>query len=187
MTDDVIATVATRIKGPILIEPRVVADERGFFVETYRRDPYRDIGVRDDFVQDNHSRSGRGTVRALHFQEAPGQPKLVRVARGRVFDVVVDLRRSSPTFGEWESFELDDERHRQLYVPIGFAHGFCVLSDVADFVYKVGSYFDASTERGIAWDDPDLAIPWPTDEPIVSDRDRHNPTLAQMRDSLPAW
>jgi dTDP-4-dehydrorhamnose 3,5-epimerase len=176
----------TRLSGPILIEPRVVEDERGFFLETYRREPYRDAGVIGDFVQDNHSRSARGTVRALHFQAEPGQPKLVRVARGKVFDVVVDLRRGSPTFGDWESFELDDKRHLQLYVPIGFAHGFCVLSEVADFVYKVGSYYDSSTERGIAWDDPDLAIPWPAENPVVSERDRQNPTLADTIGSLPA-
>lgn len=182
-----LTTVPTRLSGPILIEPRVVADDRGFFLETYRRDPYRHAGVIGDFVQDNHSRSARGTIRALHFQADPGQPKLVRVARGVVFDVVVDLRRSSPTFGEWESFELDDVRHRQLYVPIGFAHGFCVVSDVADFVYKVGSYYDAGTERGIAWDDPDLAIPWPAKNPVVSERDGHNPTMAECRESLPAW
>lgn len=183
----VLTTVPTRLSGPILIEPRFFADDRGFFLETYRRDPYADAGVIGDFVQDNHSRSARGTIRALHFQADPGQPKLVRVARGAVFDVVVDLRRSSPTFGEWESFELDDVRHRQLYVPIGFAHGFCVLSEVADFVYKVGSYYDADTERGIAWDDPGLAIPWPAADPVVSERDRHNPTLAECRERLPAW
>jgi dTDP-4-dehydrorhamnose 3,5-epimerase len=183
----VIATLPTRLDGPILIEPRVVADDRGFFLETYRREPYRDAGVLGDFVQDNHSRSNRGTIRALHFQAEPGQPKLVRVARGRVFDVVVDIRRSSPTFGEWESFELDDARHLQLYVPIGFAHGFCVVSDVADFVYKVGSYYDPESERGIAWDDQDLGILWPTRDPVVSERDRRNPTLAAMAQDLPAW
>jgi len=177
----------TRLHGPVLVEPRVFADERGFFFEAFRRDPYADVGIRADFVQDNHSRSTRGTIRALHFQAEPGQPKLVRVARGRVFDVVVDIRRSSPTFGEWESFELDDERHLQLYVPIGFAHGFCVLSDVADVVYKVGSYYEATTERGIAWNDPDLAIPWPTEAPVVSDRDRRNPTLFEAAAALPAW
>ena len=182
-----IATLPTRLDGPILIQPRTVADDRGFFMETYRREPYREAGVIGDFVQDNHSRSARGTIRALHFQTEPGQPKLVRVARGRVFDVVVDLRLSSPTFGEWESFELDDVQHRQLYVPIGFAHGFCVLSDVADFVYKVGSYYDPDTERGIAWDDPDLAIPWPTPDPVVSERDRRNPSLAVIAPDLPAW
>lgn len=177
----------TRLAGPVLMEPRVFADGRGFFFESFRRDQYRAAGIDADFVQDNHSRSMRGTIRAFHFQANPGQPKLVRVARGRAWDVVVDIRRSSPTFGQWESVELDDERNLQLYLPIGFAHGFCAVSDVVDFVYKVGSYYDPATERGIAWDDPDLAIPWPTDEPVVSHRDRHNPTLAQIRDELPAW
>lgn len=176
-----------RLTGPILIEPRVISDDRGFFLETYGRELYAALGVDAEFVQDNHSRSVRGTIRALHFQLTPGQPKLVRVARGRVWDVILDLRRSSSTFGEWEAFELDDERHLQLFVPIGFAHGFCVLSDIADVVYKVGSYYDPATERGVAWDDPDLGIRWPVDEPIVSERDRHNPTLAQISDELPAW
>ncbi len=177
----------TRLAGLILIEPTVFGDGRGFFFESFRRDPYRAAGIEADFVQDNHSRSMRGTIRALHFQADPGQPKLVRVARGRAWDVVLDIRRSSPTFGEWEPFDLDDERNLQLYVPIGFAHGFCALSEVVDFVYKIGSYYDPATERGIAWDDPDLGIPWPTDEPLISERDQHNPTLAQIRDELPAW
>jgi dTDP-4-dehydrorhamnose 3,5-epimerase len=169
-----------QLDGLLLIEPQVFADGRGFFFESFRRDPYRDAGIEADFVQDNHSRSMRGTIRALHFQADPGQPKLVRVAHGRAWDVVVDIRRSSPTFGEWESFELDDERNLQLYIPIGFAHGFCALSDVADFVYKVGTYYDPATERGIAWDDPDLGIPWPTPQPMVSERDQHNPTLREL-------
>jgi dTDP-4-dehydrorhamnose 3,5-epimerase len=177
----------TRLAGLILIEPQVFGDGRGFLFESFRREPYRAAGIDVDFVQDNHSRSVGGTIRALHFQADPGQPKLVRVARGRALDVALDIRRSSPTFGEWESFELDDERNLQLFVPIGFAHGFCALSEVADFVYKIGSYYDPATERGIAWDDPDLAIPWPTEQPIVSERDRNNPTLAQIRDELPAW
>jgi dTDP-4-dehydrorhamnose 3,5-epimerase len=176
-----------RIVGPLLIEPLVVADARGFFMETFRAAEYAAHGIAADFVQDNHSRSTRGTIRALHFQADPGQPKLVRVARGRAWDVVVDIRRSSPTFGQWESVELDDERNLQLYVPIGFAHGFCAQSEVVDLVYKVGSYYDPATERGIAWDDPGLAVPWPTDQPIVSERDRHNSTLAQITDQLPAW
>ena len=177
----------TRLKGPIIIEPHIVADERGFFLETFRAAQYTAAGITADFVQDNHSRSVRGTIRALHFQADPGQPKLVRVARGRAWDVVVDIRRNSPTFGEWESLELDDERNLQLYVPIGFAHGFCAVSDVVDFVYKVGSYYDPATERGIAWDDPDLAIPWPVEDPKVSPRDRANPTLEQIRETLPSW
>ena len=179
--------LSTRLAGPILIEPQVFGDGRGFLFESFRSEPYRAAGIDADFVQDNHSRSIHGTIRALHFQADPGQPKLVRVGRGRAWDVVLDIRRSSPTFGEWEAFELDDERNLQLFVPIGFAHGFCAMSEVADFVYKIGSYYDPATERGIAWDDPDLGIPWPTDEPIVSERDRHNPTLAQIRDELPAW
>ena len=176
-----------RLSGPLLVEPLVSQDSRGFFFESYRRDLYRDAGMTDDFVQDNHSRSLRGTIRALHFQAHPGQPKLVRVARGRVWDVVVDIRPKSPTFGEWEAFELDDQRNLQLYVPVGFAHGFCALSEVADLVYKVGSYYDAATERGIAWNDPDIGIAWPTLDPLLSERDRDNPPLAAIRESLPDW
>ena len=179
--------LATRLSGPILIEPSVFADGRGFFFESYRREAYAEIGIDADFVQDNHSRSVLGTIRALHFQAHPGQPKLIRVAQGRAWDVVVDLRRSSPTFGEWEAVELDDARNLQLYIPIGFAHGFCALSDVVDLVYKVGSYYDQANERGIAWDDPALAIPWPSQSPTVSERDRQNPTLAQIGDQLPDW
>lgn len=177
----------TRIESLVLIEPNTHADSRGFFVETYAQLSWAELGVTAQFVQDNHSRSVAGTLRGLHFQTHPGQPKLIRVARGRAWDVVVDIRRSSPTFGEWESFELDDERNLQLYVPIGFAHGFCALSAIVDVVYKVGSYYDPATERGIAWDDPSLAISWPTDRPIVSERDRQNPALAEIIDQLPTW
>jgi dTDP-4-dehydrorhamnose 3,5-epimerase len=177
----------TRLDSLVLIEPNAHADSRGFFVETYGQLSWAELGVTAQFVQDNHSRSVAGTVRGLHFQTHPGQPKLVRVARGRAWDVVVDIRRSSSTFGEWESFELDDERNLQLYVPIGFAHGFCALTEIVDVVYKVGSYYDPATEGGIAWDDPGLAISWPTDQPIVSKRDRQNPTLAEIIDQLPTW
>jgi dTDP-4-dehydrorhamnose 3,5-epimerase len=172
----------TRLVGLLLLEPTVFADERGFFLETYRHDVYAARGIAAEFVQDNHSRSVRGTVRGLHYQAAPGQPKLIRVARGSIFDVVVDIRKGSPTFGEHEAFELDDERHRQLFVPNGFAHGFCTLSDVADVVYKVGSYYDAAAERGLAWDDRALGISWPVSEPIVSARDRANPLLHDLPD-----
>lgn len=177
----------TDLDGVLLLEPTPAGDERGFFLETYRRDRYAELGITDDFVQDNHSRSVRGTLRGLHFQQLPGQAKLVRVARGRVYDVVVDIRRASPTFGRFHAVELDDVHHRQLYVPVGFAHAFCVLSDVADFVYKVGSYYDPSAERGIAWDDPEIGIPWPVADPILSDRDRRNPRLSEIRDELPGW
>jgi dTDP-4-dehydrorhamnose 3,5-epimerase len=170
-----------------LVEPATYRDERGFFLETFREDSYEKIGIRTRFLQDNHSRSVAGTIRAFHFQMSPGQPKLVRVARGVAYDVVVDIRRDSDTFGQWESFELDDDRNLQLYVPVGFAHGFCSLTETVDFVYKVGSYYDPLTETGIAWDDPDLAVPWPTSEPLVSDRDRTNPQLREIVQSLPAW
>ena len=179
--------LSTRLSGVLLLRPRVQPDDRGFFLETYRAHEYRALGVTADFVQDNHSRSSRGTIRALHYQHNPGQPKLVRVARGEVFDVVVDLRRSSPTFGQWEAFRLDDREHLQLYVPIGFAHGFCALTETVDLVYKVGSYYDAGTERGIDWGDPQLGIPWPVRDPALSERDRHNPRLADVASSLPDW
>jgi dTDP-4-dehydrorhamnose 3,5-epimerase len=167
----------TTIPGVYVLEPKVFRDERGFFLETFRKEALDAAGIPSELVQDNHSRSARHTVRALHFQTSPGQPKLVRCARGSVFDVVVDLRKSSPTFGKTFSLELSDENHRQLYVPVGMAHGFCVTSDVADFVYRCGSYYDPATERGILWNSPELDIPWPTDTPILSDRDRNNPTF----------
>lgn len=165
----------TRLDGPILIQPRVFADERGFFLETYSRDPYAELGVRPDFVQDNHSRSTRDTIRGLHYQLGAGQAKLVRAARGAIWDVVVDIRPESPSLGEWEAFELDDVEHRQVFVPVGFAHGFCVLSDWADVCYKVSTPYDPAAERGIAWDDPTIGIRWPTERPILSERDRQNP------------
>ena len=167
------------------MQPKVIADDRGFFFETYRRNEYSELGVAEEFVQDNHSRSVRGTIRALHFQLSPGQAKLIRCARGAIYDVAVDLRRDSPTFGQYEAFELTDANAHQIFIPVGFAHGFCVTSDEADVTYKVSSYYDQQTERGIAWDDPDIAIPWPTAEPLVSDRDRTNPRLAEIADELP--
>jgi dTDP-4-dehydrorhamnose 3,5-epimerase len=175
----------TRLNGPVLLAPELHGDERGFFLETFRADTWAAEGVPTDFVQDNHSRSKRGTVRGIHFQTHPGQGKLVRVARGSVLDVVVDLRRGSPTFGEWEAVELDDERGLQLYIPVGFGHGFCVLSDVADFVYKVTSYFDPATESGFRYDDPEVGIEWPDLELLYSERDRTAPRLAEIADELP--
>jgi dTDP-4-dehydrorhamnose 3,5-epimerase len=177
----------TRLEGLALVEPAVHGDERGFFVETFRADTWGEQGVTGPFVQDNHSRSRRGTVRGIHFQTHPGQGKLVRCARGTVWDVVVDLRRASPTFGEWEAFELDDVRGRQLWIPVGFGHGFCVLSDVADFVYKCTAYYDPATESGIRFDDPAVGIEWPlpADELLFSQRDRDAPPLAAVADSLP--
>jgi len=171
-------SLPTRLRGPVLLEPAVHRDERGFFLETYNRADLATAGVTTDFVQDNHSRSRLGTVRGLHFQVGAGQAKLVRAARGHIWDVIVDVRRGSQTFGEWEAFDLDDVAHRQLFVPAGFAHGFCVVSDIADVCYKVSTYYDADAERGIAWNDPAIGIPWPIDDPTLSDRDRLNPMLA---------
>jgi dTDP-4-dehydrorhamnose 3,5-epimerase len=180
-----LSRLETRLEGPILLEPVAHVDQRGFFLETYRRDDYAEHGIEDDFVQDNQSRSQRGTLRAFHFQLRPGQAKLVRVARGSIFDVVVDLRRDSPTYGRHESFELSDENNRQIYVPVGFAHGFCVTSEIADVTYKVSSYYDAATERGIAFDDPNVGVEWPISEPLVSERDRTNPGLEEIAHELP--
>jgi dTDP-4-dehydrorhamnose 3,5-epimerase len=177
--------IETRIEGLVLIEPRVIADDRGFFFETFRANEYADLGIDVAFVQDNHSRSVRGTVRALHFQLEPGQAKLVRATRGEIWDVAVDLRRESPTYGQYEGFELSDLNARQLFVPVGFAHGFCVTSEIADVAYKVSSYYDGPTERGIAFDDPAIGIPWPVAEPLVSERDRSNPTLEEIAPELP--
>jgi dTDP-4-dehydrorhamnose 3,5-epimerase len=169
----------------VLVQPKVITDDRGFFFETYRRNDYSQLGIDAEFVQDNHSRSMRGTIRALHFQLTPGQGKLIRVARGTIYDVAVDLRRSSSTFGEFEAFELSDENAQQVFIPVGFAHGFCVTSEVADVAYKVSSYYQPETERGIAWDDPDIGIPWPAQHALVSDRDRTNPRLEEIAAELP--
>jgi dTDP-4-dehydrorhamnose 3,5-epimerase len=176
----------TRLDGPIVIRPTVHGDERGFFQESYRRERYAELGIDEEFVQDNHSRSSAGVLRGMHFQVGNGQAKLVRCARGAILDVVVDLRVGSPTFGEWEAHRLDDERLDQLYCPIGFAHGFVVLSDLADVVYKCSSYYDAAIERGFAYDDPDVAIAWPKDVDLqVSPRDASAPRLREIRAELP--
>ena len=173
----------TRLEGPILLQPTVHRDERGFFIESYRASVLEDLGAGDDWVQDNHSRSRRGIVRGMHFQ--PGMAKLVRCARGAIVDVLVDIRKGSPTFGEWEAFELDDDNLRILYRPDGFAHGFCVTSEVADVVYKCSTYYDPSAERGIAYDDPAVGIEWPELELVPSERDASAPRLAEVEDGLP--
>ena len=171
--------IETKLPGVLIIEPKVFRDARGFFFESYSYREYAAHGITDVFVQDNHSRSVRGVLRGLHYQAPPGQAKLVRVAVGEVFDVAVDIRWGSPTFGQWVGVTLSAENHRQLYIPVGFAHGFCVLSEVAEFLYKVSNYYSAPDERGIAWDDPDLAIPWPVQDPLLSERDRRHPRLCQ--------
>ncbi len=177
----------TRIDGVGLLQPKVLGDERGFFVETYRRNEFAAAGIPEEMVQDNQSRSKRGIVRGMHFQVGDGAAKLVRCARGHIVDVVVDLRRGSPTFGEWEAFDLTDENGHMVYCPIGFAHGFCVMSDLADVFYKQSQYYSDENERGIRYDDPDVGIAWPlpVEELIPSERDRTAPTLAQVADDLP--
>jgi dTDP-4-dehydrorhamnose 3,5-epimerase len=177
----------TRLAGVGLIQPTVFGDERGFFVETYRTGEFAELGIAEQMVQDNHSRSKHGIVRGMHFQVGDGAAKLVRCGRGKIVDVVVDLRRGSPTFGEWEAFELSDENGRIVYCPIGFAHGFCVVSELADVFYKQSNYYSGERERGIRYDDPDVGIEWPlpTEELIPSERDATAPTLADVAAELP--
>ena len=174
------------LEGPVVFEPRVFGDERGFFVETFRTAWFEERGLPTEWVQDNHSRSGRGVVRGMHFQGGAPQAKLVRCARGAILDVLVDVRRGSPQFGRWEAYELDDRSMRVLYVPPGFAHGFCALGEVNDVIYKQTAYYDPALEGGIAWNDPDVGIEWPGDVELqVSDRDAAAPRLAEVADELP--
>lgn len=179
----------TRLAGLVAIEPVTHGDQRGFFCETYRSEWHAELGIASDerFVQDNHSRSSRGVLRGMHFHIGDGVAKLVRCARGKILDVAVDLRKGSPTYGEWEGVELDEASMRELFVPVGFAHGFCVLSDVADVIYKQTAYYDPAVERGIAWNDPDVAIQWPlpAEELIVSERDAAAPLLRELAGELP--
>jgi dTDP-4-dehydrorhamnose 3,5-epimerase len=177
--------VENRLEGPIVVRPTIHGDARGFFHESYRRSLFAELGIDEELVQDNHSRSRHGVVRGMHFQVGDGMSKLVRCARGSIVDVVVDLRRGSPTFGEWEAFELDDENLHQLYCPIGFAHGFCVTSEEADVLYKCSAYYDEAIERGIAYNDPDVGIEWPDVELIPSERDANAPLLRDLQDELP--
>jgi dTDP-4-dehydrorhamnose 3,5-epimerase len=177
----------TQLEGPILIAPNVIGDERGFFCETYRRNEFIEFGIDEEMVQDNHSRSGHGIVRGMHFQVGRGAAKLVRCGRGAIYDVVVDLRRGSPTFGRWEGFDLTEENMHILYVPVGFAHGFCVTSDIADVFYKQDAYYAGATERGIKYDDPEIGIAWPV--PVAelrpSQRDADAPRLKDIANELP--
>jgi dTDP-4-dehydrorhamnose 3,5-epimerase len=172
----------TRLEGPLILEPDVHGDARGFFLETARAGTLAELGVTDSFVQDNQSRSGRGVLRGMHFQ--PGMAKLVRCARGAIFDVVVDIRPGSPAFGRWEGFQLNDENHHQLYCPDGFAHGFCVLSDVADVVYRCSAYYDPARESGFRFDDPGVGIEWPAIELQTSERDARAPLLSELSELL---
>jgi dTDP-4-dehydrorhamnose 3,5-epimerase len=168
-----------------VIEPQVHRDGRGFFAETYRAERLAELGIREEWVQDNHSRSTRGVLRGMHFSVGGGQAKLVRCARGAILDVAVDIRRGSPTYGRWDAVRLDDAALRAVYLPVGFAHGFVVVSDVADVVYKCSSYYDEELERGFVWDDPDVGIRWPDVDVEVSERDATAPRLREIADDLP--
>lgn len=176
-------TLDTKLTGPVLLAPAVHGDERGFFVETFRAATLQELGIAVEFVQDNHSRSRQGVVRGMHFQ--PGQAKLVRCARGAILDVLVDIRPASEQFGQWEAVQLDDVSHHQLFVPDGFAHGFCVLSELADVAYKVTTYYDPAAESGFSYEDPEVGIEWPDVDSLVgSERDRAAPTLAELAPTL---
>ena len=184
--------ITTNLPGVIVIEPKVYVDKRGFFLETFREDVLLQAGINAHFVQDNHTRSSQGVLRGLHYQMTQTQGKLVRVAAGSVFDVVVDVRSSSPTFGQWFGTELNDDNFKMMYVPPGFAHGFIVLSETADFIYKCTDYYHPESEQGIAWDDPDLNIDWSIAEIAekisLSDKDKQNVKLKdQPAEKLPAY
>ena len=172
--------IETRLSDVLILEPRVFGDERGFFMESYNRQRFAELGLPTEFVQDNHSRSARNVLRGLHYQIRQPQGKLVRVVRGAVYDVAVDLRRDSPTFGRWEGVELTEENKRMLWIPPGFAHGFLVLSDYADFLYKTTDFYAPEHERCLLWNDPEVGIAWPLQgEPILSAKDKVGRTLAQ--------
>jgi dTDP-4-dehydrorhamnose 3,5-epimerase len=164
--------------GLKLLRPKVFRDDRGFFFESYSQPKYRDAGITCEFVQDNHSSSCRDTLRGLHF--SAGQAKLMRVASGKIFDVAVDIRKGSPTFGQWQGVYLDSEEHAQFFIPAGFAHGFCVMTETADVVYKISSVYDPAQEKGFAWNDPEVGVAWPVMVPILSERDKKAPALAAI-------
>jgi dTDP-4-dehydrorhamnose 3,5-epimerase len=174
------------LEGLLLLKPKVFRDDRGWFLESYNRSAFEAAGIREAFVQDNHSASGRGTLRGLHFQTHPGQAKLVRCTRGRIWDVAVDIRPSSPTFGRHFGAELDSEGMAQLFVPVGFAHGFLVLSETAEVQYKCSNLYNPATESGISWDDAELSVPWPLQgiTPILSERDKKNQSFAEFKRKL---
>ncbi|TBW39366.1 dTDP-4-dehydrorhamnose 3,5-epimerase [Azotobacter chroococcum] len=172
--------IETALPGVLIIEPKVFGDHRGFFLETFQVERYREAGINLPFVQDNHSRSQHGVLRGLHFQRSRPQGKLVSVGRGAVYDVAVDINPQSPTCGRFVGVELNDENHRQLWIPPGYAHGFCVLSEVADFQYKCTELYFPADEGGLIWNDPDVNIPWPLEAPQLSAKDQANPTLREL-------
>jgi len=172
--------ITTSLKGVLVIEPDVFTDNRGFFIETYNQNRYRASGIKRTFVQDNISFSVKGTLRGLHFQIKRSQAKLVQVATGEIFDVVVDIRTGSATFGQWVGFHLSEHNKRQLFIPEGFAHGFCVLSETAHCLYKCSEHYAPEDEGGILWSDPDIGIDWPVKDPIVSEKDMNFPLLGDL-------
>jgi len=173
--------IKTKLDGCVIIEPKVFGDERGFFLETFQAERYiSEAGITLPFVQDNHSRSSKSVLRGLHFQKTKPQGKLVRVVRGQVYDVAVDIRKGSLTYGQWEGLILSEENKTQLWVPPGFAHGFVVLSDTADFEYKCTDYYDPSDEGSILWNDPDLDISWPVESPVLSNKDANASRLVGL-------
>jgi dTDP-4-dehydrorhamnose 3,5-epimerase len=178
----------TNLPGVLVATPRVFGDERGFFLQTFQLRQYEQLGIRGPFVQDNHSRSSRGVLRGLHYQLRHPQGKLISVIRGEILDVAVDIRRGSPSFGEWTGVRLSEQNHRQIFVPPGFAHGFCVLSETADIVYKCTEYYTPGDEYGVLWSDPALQVEWDVENPILSEKDRLARPLDQIPpEELPAW
>ncbi len=175
-----IEILPTALKEVLIIQPKVFSDHRGFFFESYNEKNFRNVGINVTFVQDNHSRSFKHTLRGLHYQINPGQGKLIRTVAGEIFDVAVDIRWNSPTFGQWVGVNLSAENKKQLYVPVGFAHGFCVMSDSAEVIYKCTDYYSPKDERGILWNDPQIGIQWPTAVPLLSDRDQKHPHLLEI-------
>ena len=168
------------LEGVLIIEPAVHTDLRGRFFESFQKKRYEELGITEEFVQDNQSVSQKNTIRGLHYRVEPGQSKLVRVIQGLVFDVVVEIRNHSPTFGQWRGYTLSDSNYLQIYIPVGFAHGFCVLSESAEFLYKVSEYYSAEKEKGIMWNDPEIGIEWPTSNPVLSEKDKDNPALKDL-------
>ena len=173
--------IETALPGVLIIEPKAFGDHRGFFLETFQVERYREAGITLPFVQDNHSRSQRGVLRGLHFQKTRPQGKLVSVSRGAVYDVAVDIDPASATYGRFVGVELNDDNHRQMWIPPGYAHGFCVLSEVADFQYKCTDFYFPADEGGLLWNDPDVGIPWPITEPQLSAKDANNPRLRDLK------
>jgi len=173
-------TTRTELDEVIIVEPEVFSDPRGIFYESYVQNRYQDLGIVDEFVQDNHSISKKNVLRGLHYQVGKAQAKLVRVGFGEVFDVAVDIRKNSPSFGKWVGVRLSAENKKQMYIPAGFAHGFCALTENAEVLYKCSAYYSAKDDRGILWDDEDIAIDWPVKDPILSEKDRNNPKLKDI-------